>query len=158
MGAAMAHRLIDVGHELTVWNRTTDKADALINLGADRADTPRDLVHSVEVVVDMLLNDEAVRSLYSSNEGILVADCSDKLFIEMSTVKPETIIDIASKIEQAGGLFVECPVAGTVGPAREGQLMGLAAASEKNFIRQSRCWKIYADVSSVSGIPVQVPI
>ena len=133
MGSALAQRLMDVGYELTVWNRTRSKADALVRNGATQADTPKELVSRSDVIVVMLLDDSAVNNLYGDTDGLLAGDLSSKTIIEMSTVKPATIVELANNVREAGGSYVECPVAGTVGPAREGQLMGLVGASEDNF-------------------------
>ncbi|MGI9350350.1 MAG: NAD(P)-dependent oxidoreductase [Rhizobiaceae bacterium] len=133
MGSALAQRLMDVGHELTVWNRTSSKADSLVSNGAIRAETAKELVDGSDIVVVMLLDDSTVNNLYGDINGLLAGNLSGKTLIEMSTVKPATIIALAKKVKDAGGAYVECPVAGTVGPAREGQLMGLVGANEEDF-------------------------
>ena len=64
---------------------------------------------------------------------------TEKLFIDMSTVEPETVIALAKNVRARGGLFVDCPVGGTVGPAREGKLLAMAGGAEasplpRNFL------------------------
>ena len=133
MGSALAQRLMDLGHDLTVWNRTSSKAEPLVTTGANLADTPNEVVGRSEVVIVMLLDDSAVVETYSGSNGILSGELFNKTIIEMSTVKPATIDELSRKVTDAGGTYVECPVAGTVGPAREGQLMGLVGATEEDF-------------------------
>jgi 3-hydroxyisobutyrate dehydrogenase len=80
----------------------------------------------------MLLNADAIDAVYRGPNGILSADLSGKTVIDMSTVMPETEEGLARDIAGRGGRFVECPVGGTVGPAREGKLIGLAGGSDED--------------------------
>lgn len=122
MGAAMATRLQEMGEDVIVWNRSRAKAEAI---GLVVADTPRQLADRTDVVISTLFDASAVHAVYHGAEGLLAA-ARGKLFIEMSTVRPETQQALAEEVRQAGGAFVECPVGGTTGPARSGQLLGLA--------------------------------
>jgi 3-hydroxyisobutyrate dehydrogenase len=135
MGSAMALRLIDQGHTLTVWNRSRDKAQAVIDAGAHWADTPAQAVQASDVILSVLTDAKAIASAYESAHGALSAPAAGKLFIDMSTVRPETPIALAKKVHALQAAFVECPVGGTVTPAREGKLLGLAGASAADFAR-----------------------
>jgi 3-hydroxyisobutyrate dehydrogenase len=135
MGGAIAARLMEVGHEVTVWNRTPDKAKALADAGAKVADTPARLAAEVEAVVTILTNREAMTAVYEGPQGLLADDAKRRLFIEMSTVQPHEEVALAEKVRARGGLFVECPVGGTVGPARQGKLLGVAGAAKADFER-----------------------
>ncbi|MBL8376425.1 MAG: NAD(P)-dependent oxidoreductase [Burkholderiales bacterium] len=125
MGAAIAERLIAEGVAVTVWNRTPARADALRARGADVAATPRDLARSVDVVITILSDAAAFESVYGGADGLL-AGIAGRLVVEMSTVRPQEQRSLAGRIAAAGGTPVECPVGGTVGPAREGKLFGFA--------------------------------
>ena len=133
MGSAMAERLLDQGHTLTVWNRTAGKAQKLLDRGAHWADTPADAVADSEVVISVLTDASAIEHAYSGPSGALNAAVAGKLFIDMSTVRPVTQKELASRLKQAKAHFVECPVGGTVGPARDGKLLGLAGGSDEDF-------------------------
>jgi 3-hydroxyisobutyrate dehydrogenase len=133
MGAAMAHRLLGLGHALAVWNRDPAKAGSLIGLGAAAAQSPASLAAISECVITMLLNDAAIDNVYRGPEGILSGDLSGKLIIDMSTVRSETEEALAHDVAARGGRFIECPVGGSVGPAREGKLLGLAGGSEADM-------------------------
>ena len=135
MGAAMVRRLIDSGHQLTVWNRSADKLQPLIEAGARAAATPKLLAEASEIIITMLSNAEAIDTLYSGASGFLTGPVKGKLFIEMSTVRPETQIALAAKVRAAGAQLVECPVGGTVGPAREGKLLGFAGGDDADVAR-----------------------
>jgi 3-hydroxyisobutyrate dehydrogenase len=129
MGAAMAERLSGEAHELTVWNRTRERAQPTIDKGARWADRPAALAEASEAIIVMVYDDAAALGVYEGRDGLAATDLAGKLVIEMSTVRPETVRRLAGIVEAKGGQFVECPVGGTVQPAREGQLLGMVGGS-----------------------------
>src|SRR5688572_6229681 len=129
MGAAIAARLASVGHEIMVWNRNADKARAT---GFKLAETPQALAAGCEVVISILTDAAAVQSVYGQ---LLSGNAGGKLFIEMSTVRPKDAQKIASLVKQKQAAFVECPVGGTTGPAKEGKLFGFAGGEKADFER-----------------------
>jgi 3-hydroxyisobutyrate dehydrogenase len=135
MGAAIAARLIEVGHTLTVWNRTPEKAKPLADAGAAVARSPRELAGKVETVVTILTDSAAIAAIYGGSSGLLSGKVAGKLFIDMSTVRPQTEIELAAQVRAKGAGFVECPVGGTVGPARQGKLIGLMGGEDTDAAR-----------------------
>lgn len=135
MGAAIAQRLMSVGHEVMVWNRTKEKTKALAAAGARVAETPAALASDCEAVVTILTDAAAIEAVYNGPQGLLSGNVAGKLFIEMSTVRPEIQIALAPKIRQKGATVVECPVGGTVGPARDGKLFGFAGGESADVAR-----------------------
>ncbi|HUI95076.1 MAG TPA: NAD(P)-dependent oxidoreductase [Xanthobacteraceae bacterium] len=135
MGAAMAARLIEVGHGLTVWNRSAAKAQPLLDAGAKRAETPAALASAVEVVITCLTDADAIEQVYGGASGLLAGDLAGKLVIEMSTVRPGVEVALAEKVRAKGAAFVECPVGGSTGPARQGKLIGLMGAEPADAAR-----------------------
>ena len=135
MGTAIAERLKEMGHDVVVWNRSAEKTRLLADAGAEVASTPADLAGRAEVILTILTDAEAIETVYRGPSGVLSADLAGKLVIEMSTVQPETEVKLAAKVRAKGAAFVECPVGGTVGPARTGKLIGLAGTSEADFAR-----------------------
>jgi 3-hydroxyisobutyrate dehydrogenase len=135
MGAAIAQRLMEVGHTLTVWNRAAAKAKPLADAGAKVAASPADLARSVEVIITILTDAAAIDQVYGGASGLLAPDVTSKLFVEMSTVRPETEMALAAKVRAKGAAFVECPVGGTTGPARQGKLIGLMGAEPADAAR-----------------------
>jgi len=129
MGAAIAQRLAGLGHEVKVWNRTADKARGL---GLEVADSATRLADVSETLISILTDAAAVESVYGQ---LLAGDVKGKLFIEMSTVRPETERRLAEKVRAKGAAFVECPVGGTVGPAKEGKLFGFAGGEAADVAR-----------------------
>ncbi len=135
MGSAIALRLKDVGHTVAVWNRTAAKTAPLKEAGLAVAETPAALAARSEVVISILTNAQAIEAAYEGPNGLLAGDVKGKLFIEMSTVRPETDKALAAKVKAKGGGFVECPVGGTIGPARDGKLFGFCGGDEADFAR-----------------------
>lgn len=135
MGSAIAQRLLSTGHAITVWNRNPAKTAPLAELGAKVAVTPSELAASCDFIITMLLNDAALENVYRGPNGLLSAELQGKLIIEMSTVFPKTQESIGAAVMAKGGSYVECPVGGTVGPAREGKLLGLAGGSSADVDR-----------------------
>ena len=135
MGAALAARLLETGNRVTVWNRSAEKCAPLVAAGATLAGSPAALAGAVEVIVTILTDAAAIEAVHGGPEGVLAADLTGKMVIEMSTVRPETPIALAPRVEARGGTFVECPVGGTTAPARQGKLLGLAAGSAEAVAR-----------------------
>src|SRR6202048_783538 len=135
MGSSIAQRLMSVGHEVGVWNRNSAKAKPLIDAGAKLFASPAELVGGCEVVIVMLLNDAATEAVYRGPNGILQAKLAGKLVIDMSTVRPDTMKSNGSSVLQQGAAFVECPVGGSTGPAKEGKLLGLVGGAKADVAR-----------------------
>jgi 3-hydroxyisobutyrate dehydrogenase len=124
MGNAIGSRLLGLGHSVSVWNRTPNKTTGLVNAGAHLAATPKLLAESVDVVLTLLTNEAALDEVYSGPHGLLSGAVSQKIFIDMSTVKPATPTEMALRANAVGAVYLECPVGGSVGPAKEGKLLG----------------------------------
>lgn len=135
MGSAIAQRLMSVGHEVGVWNRNSAKTKTLVDAGAKLFASPADLVEGCEVTVVMLLNDAAMEAVYRGANGILKSKLSGKLIIDMSTVRPDTMTSIGAAVVQQGAGFVESPVGGTVGPAKDGKLLGLVGGTKTDVAK-----------------------
>jgi 3-hydroxyisobutyrate dehydrogenase len=135
MGAALTTRLLGLGHEVTVWNRTPDRTRPLVAAGATAAATPAGVAKRSEVVLSTLSDAQAIATAYEGLQGLLSAEPPGTLFIEMSTVRPGVQRALADKVRAAGAAFVECPVGGTVGPAREGKLFGFVGGEAADVAR-----------------------
>jgi 3-hydroxyisobutyrate dehydrogenase len=135
MGTAIAQRLMEVGHKITVWNRTADKLGAVANAGAAIAATPAELARSSQAIITILTDAAAIETVYGGTAGLLAGDVDGKLFIEMSTVAPQAEVMLAEKVRAKGAVLVECPVGGSTGPARQGKLIGLMGAEPLDAAR-----------------------
>jgi 3-hydroxyisobutyrate dehydrogenase len=135
MGAAIAARLLEAGHQVTVWNRTAEKTKPLAAAGAKVAATPAAVAAASEAVITILTDGAAIDAVYHAADGLLSGDVKGKLFIEMSTVPPKVETDLAPKVRAKGAAFVECPVGGSTAPARQGKLLGLMGAEPADAAR-----------------------
>lgn len=135
MGSAITERLLAQGHHVTVWNRSPERAAPLVALGAVAAPTPRALATAADVILTSLTDETAVASVYTGGEGLLAGAVAGKLFIDLSTVRPHVEIELAAKVRGAGADFLECPVGGSVVPARNGQLLGFAGGRVEDLDR-----------------------
>ena len=133
MGAAITARLMEAGHDVTVWNRTPEKAKAVS--GAKIAASPMELALNSEVVISILTDAAAQDTVYNGPSGLLRGNVRGKLFIDMSTVLPAAEAALAGAVRAKGAAFVECPVGGSTGPARQGKLIGLIGAEPAEAAR-----------------------
>jgi 3-hydroxyisobutyrate dehydrogenase len=135
MGSSIALHLMERGHKLTVWNRSTDKVRPLAAAGASVANSPAELASAVEVIISIVTDAEAIDAVYHGPQGLLSVDVNRKLFIEMSTLPPDIAPKLAAKVRPKGAVFVECPVGGSTTPARTGKLLGLMGAERVDAAR-----------------------
>ena len=134
MGAAIARHLSESGHELTLWNRTRSRAEAV---GVGRvASTPAEATKAAEVVISILTDAAAVRNAYLGDQGAATA-ARDQVFIEMSTAGPEVLAELQPAIERAGAKFIECPVLGSTLAMETGKGL-LFAAGDDAAIERAR--------------------
>jgi 3-hydroxyisobutyrate dehydrogenase len=135
MGAAMAGRLLKLGHDVTVWNRTAVKTKPLADAGAKVAATPAGLASDSELILTILTDAAAIDATYRGKHGLLEGAVIGKLFVEMSTVRPEVQRDLAKSVNAKGAFLIDCPVGGTVGPARDGKLLGFVGGADVHVAR-----------------------
>jgi 3-hydroxyisobutyrate dehydrogenase len=135
MGSAIAGRLIETGNAVTVWNRSAEKCRPLAGAGAAVAASATALAEAADTVITILTDAAAIDAVYGGPSGLLAGDIKEKLFIEMSTVPPQVGTALAEEVRAKGAAFVECPVGGTIVPARQGKLIGLMGAEEADAAR-----------------------
>lgn len=135
MGAAMARRLMASGHAVTVWNRTAARAQPLLDEGATWAASPAALAASADIILTMLIDEAALDEVYRGADGLLSGPVAGRLFIDMSTVSPAKPQQIGARVQAAGASFLECPVGGSVGPAKEGRLLGFVGGAAEDLAR-----------------------
>jgi 3-hydroxyisobutyrate dehydrogenase len=135
MGGAIAKRLLGLGHQVTVWNRSAARAQPLRDLGIGWAQTPIELATKTEAVITMLTDEQALDDVYFGANGLLSGEVEGQLFIDMSTVKPAQQQAVGARVAAAHATYVECPVGGSVGPASEGKLLGFVGGAEADLAR-----------------------
>src|SRR3954463_11708297 len=90
MGNAIVHNLLKNGCLVNVYNRTKEKEAAAVQAGAKSQESLQQLVHNSSIIFTMVSDDEAVKEIYSGEQGLLSHSPSGKIFVDMSTVSPET--------------------------------------------------------------------
>jgi 3-hydroxyisobutyrate dehydrogenase len=122
MGAGMAGRLLEAGFSLAVWNRSRERAEPLGARGARLARTPREAADGADVVVAMLADDEASRTVWLGENGALAGLRAGAVAMESSTVSPVWIDELARAVEGRGAALLDAPVTGSRVHAAGGEL------------------------------------
>ncbi len=138
MGCRMAANLQRKGHDLVVYNRTRSKADPLIANGAVWAHTPAEVAGQTAVVITMLAKPDAVaETALLGKNGFLHRFAPNSLWIDCSTVNPSFSRIMAAESKQRKIRFIDAPVAGSKGPAEQGQLL-FYVGGEKADVEEAR--------------------
>lgn len=138
MGAAMARRLSQSGHEIVVWNRTAATAEAVAaDIGARVAGTAAEAAAGVGVVIASLADDTACLDVHTGPEGILEGVTSGTVVVDTSTIAPETVKQIAPEYERVGAHLLDGPVSGSVALVEQGTLTVMVGGDEEalNVVR-----------------------
>lgn len=122
MGGGMARQLLAAGFDVTVWNRSPDKATALGQAGARIAATPADAAMGADIVVAMLADDDVSRNVWTGEDGALAAMAPGAIAIESSTLTGDWVFDLARQAAAQGVGFLEAPVTGSRDQAAQGTL------------------------------------
>jgi 3-hydroxyisobutyrate dehydrogenase-like beta-hydroxyacid dehydrogenase len=140
MGAGMAANLVAAGHEVTVYNRTRQRAEPLAQRGAKIADRPADLVDA-EAIVTMLADDQAVEEVVFGKDGLLATMPAGRTHISMSTISVALSERLAQVHQAAKQGYVAAPVFGRPEVAAAAKLFIVAAGAEEAI---ARCQPIFA--------------
>jgi len=133
MGSGMASNLLKAGYQLTVWNRSAEKCEPFARNGARVADTPRDAVRNVDLVMYCLSNDQAVEDVVFAANGILSGINQGQVAIDMSTVLPETSLREQEAYAKRGVDFLDAPVFGSKQESADAKLWIMAAGNKAVF-------------------------
>jgi 3-hydroxyisobutyrate dehydrogenase-like beta-hydroxyacid dehydrogenase len=147
MGAPMASCLIQAGHQVTVWNRTRSRAEAFAGRAAI-ADTPAAAARGVEAVITMLATPAALSEVLFGDRGAASGIQSGTTLIDMSTVGPDHLLEVAARLPD-GVELVDAPVLGGVANATDGTLQIFVGASQASF---ARCRELLAPM----GTPIHL--
>ncbi|HEX2044464.1 MAG TPA: NAD(P)-binding domain-containing protein [Gaiellaceae bacterium] len=121
MGSRFARRLLDAGHDVVVWNRTAAKAAELGELGATVAASPAEAARRAEAVLTMLADPAALRAVAGGGDGLAAGTGERTTVIEMSTVGPAAVFELAAALPAGAGLL-DAPVLGSLTEAEAGSL------------------------------------
>src|SRR5271165_6707381 len=133
MGAPMAQNLIRAGHEVTVWNRTPARAEALKAENAKVAPSPAEAAKEAEIAISMLADDDAVESAVLHAGGVAEGLPKGALHVSMSTISVALSRELAKEHHQRGQHYITAPVFGRPDAAAAAKLF-IAAAGEKSAV------------------------
>jgi 3-hydroxyisobutyrate dehydrogenase len=131
MGRAIGERLSDCGHEIVAWARDSAKVAAVPAVAV--ATSPKQVVAQSDIIISALANDAATDQAYFGDDGLCHGTFDGKVVIEICTMLPDRAQLLCDAILAADGRFLECPVGGTVKPARDGALVGMAAGDPATY-------------------------
>ncbi len=133
MGSGIAVRLMDAGHQVSGWNRTRRKAEALVEAGMGWAQTPRELAASVDVLFSMLTNTAAVEGAADGPDGVLAGLRAGTVWADLSTIAPAASVALAERVRATGATFLDCPVSGSPATLRAGQMSVMVGGDRAAF-------------------------
>ena len=124
MGMPMARQIIDAGFPLSVWNRTSEKLESLIKLGAQVDDSPAEMAGKVEVLCLCLADLDAVENVVFGKDGIIHGARPGSILVDFSSIRPDFTRDMATRLNQSNGMhWVDAPVSGGVKGVEDGSLV-----------------------------------
>ncbi|MBM0105499.1 NAD(P)-dependent oxidoreductase [Steroidobacter sp. S1-65] len=136
MGIGMAQRLGAAGHRLRIYNRTPERAAALVAQGATLCASPREAAEGAEVIISMVADDAASREVWLGKKGLLSDTVpAGTLAIECSTLSHDWVLELAAEAQQRSLSYIDCPVTGLPDMAAAGELTLLVGASTEDLAR-----------------------
>ena len=135
MGGRVAKRLLDAGYQVTGYNRTSAKAQWLVDAGLRLADSPRAVAEASDITFSMVTNTAALQAIFEGPDGILSALGPDKIYVDMSTVSPAMSRKIAGQVTACGARMLDAPVSGSVVTLEQGKLSMMIGGEQAVFDR-----------------------
>ncbi len=133
MGSHMAHRLLDAGYQLTVYDRTREKAQEVGQRGARMAQTPKDLAASCQVVLTCVTDDQAQHDVMFGPEGALAGTHAGSVIIDLSTASPDASRRLYQAAKEQGVSMIDAAVSGSVPQVDQGSLVIFVGGEHKTY-------------------------
>ena len=121
MGSRLARRLLEARHAVVGYNRTREKAKPLIEAGLRAVDSPRQVAEASDVVFSMVTDNAALRAVALGSDGIVAGLRRDAVYVEMSTVSPAVVVEVAGAVTARGAAMLDAPVSGSTITVEQGQ-------------------------------------
>ena len=135
MGSGMAGCLLRAGHEVRVWNRSKQKAEALVAEGATSAGSPAEAAAEADAIFSMVADDAASERAWLAEDGALSSAATGTLAIECSTISHDHAGRLSTAAIEKGCAYLDCPVNGPPTAAATGELVLLVGASKTDLDR-----------------------
>ena len=121
MGQCIVPRLLSAGHKVTGWNRSRDKCPPLVALGMREAATPGEAARAADIVFSSVTNAQAVRAVALGENGIIAGLPKGSIYLDMSTIGPDSSRAIAQAFAAAGLTMLDAPISGSPITVRQGK-------------------------------------
>jgi 3-hydroxyisobutyrate dehydrogenase-like beta-hydroxyacid dehydrogenase len=148
MGSRVAHRLVETGHDVVVWNRSAEKAHELVAAGATGAETPAKAARQAETVITLVADAPALAAVTEGQDGLAAGSDESTTVVNMSTVGPAAVERLAAVLP-SGTALLDAPVLGSLPEAESGTLTIFVGGDEADVERT-------APVLRVLGTPIHV--
>ena len=135
MGALIVPRLMAAGHAVTGWNRSREKAGALLKSGMAWADTPRAVAEKSEIVFSIVTDGAAVRAVALGDDGILSGLREGGIYADMSTISPDVSRAVAAEFAKAGRFMLDAPLSGSPVTVKAGNASVMVGGEAEAFER-----------------------
>ena len=135
MGGRIAGRLLDAGHPVVGYNRTPSKAAWLVERGLRLAGSPREAAEASEVVFSMVTDTAALQAVTGGQDGILAGLSAGKVYVDMSTVSPLAVRELAVRVTEIGAAMLDAPVSGSIVTLDKGEVSIMVGGDEAVLAR-----------------------
>ena len=135
MGQGMARNLLKANFEVSVWNRTPERMEPLIEAGAKRTNSPQDLASQCDVVITCVSDTPDVKEVVLGERGVIHGAKSGSLVVDMSTISPQATREVAAKLEEKGVHMLDAPISGGSEGAAKGTLTIMIGGEEEQVKR-----------------------
>jgi 3-hydroxyisobutyrate dehydrogenase len=151
MGKAIATRLLNTGHKLTVYNRTREKAESLKTLGATVVETPKDVAEDSDLVITVVKDAVAVEEVAFGNNGIVYGKHGDLTVADVSTINPVASRAIAEKLGENGIAMLDTPVMGGPPLAEKGELVVMVGGNREIYEKHKKIFDVIGNKTFYLG-------
>ena len=151
LGEAVGLHLLDVGYEITVFNRSKKKTEKLENKGAIVVDSPKNVAEKSELVIVVVKDADAVKDVVFGDYGILAGKHEGMCIADMSTINPNSTREISKQVTENGIDYMEIPVMGSPNVAINGKLVIMASGKKEVFEKFKTIFESIADQSIYLG-------
>ncbi len=161
MGRGIVPRLMAAGHAVTGWNRSPEKAEPLVKSGMEIAPTPRAVACACDMVLSIVTDADAVRSVALGADGIIAGLHPDAIYADMSTIAPDASRAISAQFGQNGRTMLDAPISGSPVTLAQGNASVMVAGDKQAFERAEPVLRaIGPKVTYIgtSGLAVQMKI
>lgn len=135
MGGLVVERLLNAGRQVTGWNRTAQKGEALVAKGMRWGDSPREVAQSSDVLFSMLTDAAAVEAVAGGPDGLIAGLRPGAVYADLSTISPDASRALAERVAEAGATMLDAPVSGSPATLAQGQLAMMIGGDEDAFER-----------------------